>query len=125
MANAKKGIEFSFKSTSVTYEQGASGGATTINLEGTATGFGTVLGSLSFFADAPGAQSGQTHWVGTAYLDDGAEVQGTSEGYWERSGKHKWRVRGVLRTSAGAMYLSDGVVSLDGRTYKGKLTEWE
>jgi len=33
-------------------------------------------------------------------------------------------VRGLMRTSAGTTYTSDGVVSLDGRTYKGELTEW-
>jgi hypothetical protein len=33
-------------------------------------------------------------------------------------------VRGLLRTSAGTVLLSDGVVSLDGRAYKGTLTEW-
>lgn len=125
MANAKKAIEFSFKSTSVTYEEVPGGGATRINVEGTATGFGTVLGTLSFFADAPGAQSGRTSWVGDAYLDNGDQVQGASEGFWEKSGKHKWRVRGLLRTSTGTMYRSDGVVSLDGRTYKGTLAEWE
>ncbi len=125
MATAKKAVNFSFKSTGVTYAVVPGGGGVNhINLEGTATGFGTVLGTLSFYADAPGAQSGRTHWVGDAYLDNGDQVYGTSEGFWENSGKHKWRVRGTLRTSTGAMFQSDGVVSLDGRTYKGSLTEW-
>ena len=52
------------------------------------------------------------------------EVQGSSEGFYEPSGKHKWRVRGTLRTSTGAMFRSDGIISLDGRTYKGSLTAW-
>jgi hypothetical protein len=84
-----------------------------------------VLGTLSVFRDAPGALSGTTSWVGTAFLDNGDEVYGSSEGCWERTGKHKWRVRGLLRTSAGTTYTSDGVVSLNGRAYKGELTEWE
>lgn len=125
MATAKKAVAFSFKSTGVSYLKVPGGGVNHINFEGTATGFGAVLGTLSFYADAPGAQSGRSSWVGTAYLDNGDEVQGTSEGFWERGGKHKWRVRGLLRTSTGAMYQSDGIVSLDGRTYKGTLTEWE
>jgi len=125
MAAAKKTVDFSFKSTGVTFQDlGGGSGVNHINLEGKATGFGTVLGTLSFFSDAPGAQSGTTHWVGTAFLDNGEEVSGSSEGYWERIGKHKWRVRGLMRTSAGTTYTSDGVVSLNGRTYKGELTEW-
>jgi hypothetical protein len=124
MASKKSG-EFLFKSTGVTYMEGDGGGASLINLEGTATGFGTVLGTLTLSGDSPGATTGRSSWVGTAYLDNGDEVQGTSEGFWEKSGKHKWRVRGVLRTSTGALYLSDGVISLDGRTYKGKMSAWE
>lgn len=95
-----------------------------MHLEGKATGFGTVIGTLSFFSDGPGALAGHTHWVGTAYLDNGDEVSSSSDGYWERSGKHKWRVRGILRTSTGTTYRTDGILSLNGRTYKGALTEW-
>lgn len=125
MPTAKKNLEFSFKSTSITYERlPGGGGVTHVNLEGTATGFGTVLGTLSFFADTMGAPGGRTHWVGTAYLDNGDEVHGASDGFWERSGKHKWRVRGTLPTSTGAVFQTDGVISLDGRTYKGTLSEW-
>ena len=125
MTNAKNTLEFSFKSTGVTYAQTPGGGGVThINFEGTASGFGTVLGTLSFFADAQGATSGRTHWVGTAYLDNGDEVHGSSDGAWQKSGKHQWRVRGTLPTSTGAVFQSDGVVSLDGRTYTGFLTEW-
>jgi hypothetical protein len=125
MATAKKDAGFSFKSTGVTCAvTPGGGGVNSINFEGTATGFGTVIGTLSFFVDAPGAESGRSSWVGSAYLDSGDETFGVSEGFWEKSGKHKWRVRGMLRTSTGATYLSDGVVSLSGRTYKGTLSEW-
>lgn len=125
MAKEKKQGEFSFKSTGVTYEEVTGGGVVRLNLEGTASGFGTVMGTMSLFGDAPGAQSGQSSWVGEAYLDNGDVVQGTGAGFFERSGKHKWRVRSVVRTSTGAVLLSDGVVSLDGRSYKGKLTDWK
>lgn len=125
MASNKKTVDFSFKSTGVTFQElEGGGGVNSINFEGTATGFGTVLGTLSFFSDSPGAQSGRTNWVGTAFLDSGDEVYGSSDGVWERAGKHKWRVRGLLATSQGTVYTSDGIVSLDGRTYVGKLTEW-
>jgi hypothetical protein len=124
MATSNKPATFSFKGTSVTYQPGPDGdGFASINCDGTATGYGTVLGTLSFFADAPGAKTGRTSWIGTAFLDDGTEVRGSSEGFYESAGKHKWRVRGLLRTSTGAMLLTDGEVSLKGRSYKGTLTE--
>ena len=120
----KKAAEFSLKSTSVTYNEIPGGGETEINLEGTATGFGTVLGTMSLWADGPGADSGRSSWVGSGYLENGEVVQGTGDGFFEKIGKHKWRVRSVVRVSSGALLLSDGVISLDGRSYKGMLTEW-
>jgi len=125
MAKVKKNGEFSFKSTSVTYEEMVGGGVVRLNLEGTASGFGTVLGTMSLFGDAPGAQSGESNWVGEAYLDNGDIVQGSGAGFFEKIGKHKWRVRSIVRVSTGALLLSDGVISLDGRSYKGSLTEWK
>ena len=125
MATAKKAGEFSFTSTGVTYLEGSSGaGVAQINLEGTATGFGTVLGTMTLYDDAPGSKTGRSSWLGVAFLDNGDQVQGSGEGFFEECGKHKWRTRSILRTSTGAVLLSDGIISLDGRTYKGTLSEW-
>jgi hypothetical protein len=126
MADAKKSGEFSFNATSVAYVMTeGGGGANHINLEGTATGFGEVLGTLSLFGDAPMAQSGPASWVGTAYLDNGDVVESAGEGFFERSSKHKWRVRSIMRGSTGAVYVTDGVISLKGRTYKGTMTPFD
>ena len=122
MAEGKKSGEFSFKATSVAYvmtEDG--GGANHLDLDGTASGYGEVLGTLSLFGDGPMAQSGPASWVGTAYLDNGDIVESTGTGFFERSGKHKWRVRSIMRGSTGLVYLTDGVISLKGRTYKGTM----
>jgi hypothetical protein len=126
MTTPSKAGEFSFKSTGVTAaETEGGGGASHVNLEGTATGFGTVIGTLSFFGDAPGAKSGRTRWVGSAYLDNGDMVQGAGDGFFVESGKHKWRVRGIMRVSDGTVMLSDGIVSLDGRTYQGTIYKFD
>jgi hypothetical protein len=126
MAKGKKSGEFTFKATSVTYEEMASGGGVVqLNLDGKATGFGTVMGTMSLFGDAPGSQSGRSSWTGEAYLENGDVVQGSGDGFFEKSGKHKWRVRSIVRTTDGAVLLSDGVINLDGRSYKGTLTRWE
>jgi len=122
MAEGKKSGEFSFKATSVAYvmtEDG--GGANHLDLDGTASGYGEVLGTLSLFGDGPMAQCGPASWVGTAYLDNGDIVESTGTGFFERTGKHKWRVRSIMRGSTGLVYLTDGVISLKGRTYKGTM----
>jgi predicted metalloprotease len=54
-----------------------------------------------------------------------ADTEDTWGALFEQSGKHKWRVRSIVRTSNGTVLLSDGVISLDGRAYKGTLTPWE
>lgn len=126
MAAAKKTGGFSFKATSVAYVMtDDGGGANQINLDGKADGFGTVLGTLSLYGDAPMSQSGPCSWVGSAYLDNGDIVEGTGEGFFERAGKHQWRVRSILRTSTGAVLRTDGVISLKGRTYKGTMAAWD
>ena len=113
------------KSTSITVSVSASGGpASHVNLEGTATGFGTVIGTLTFQPDAPGAKSGKASWLGAAYLEDGETLIGSGDGAYAEAGKHKWRVRAIVRISNGSVLLSDGEASLEGRTYKGKLYDW-
>jgi len=113
------------KSTGVTVSISAGGGAASqVNFEGTATGFGTVIGTLTFLADAPGAKTGRTTYLGAGYLENGDTLQGSGDGVFVETGKHKWRVRAILRISNGSVLLSDGEVSLDGRTYKGTLYDW-
>jgi hypothetical protein len=125
MAIGKAAGKFSMTSTGVTVAISANGvGANHVNLEGTATGFGTVIGTLTFLADGPGAKTGRTSWLGSGYLDNGDILQGSGDGVYAESGKHKWRVRSIVRISNGIVLLTDGVVSLEGRTYKGTLYEW-
>ena len=118
--------EFSFTSTSSTVSASPDGGASTqVNLEGTASGYGTVLGTMTFFADAPGAKSGTTSWVGTGYLENGDQVGGLGQGVFQESGTHKWRVRSLIQISDGTVILTDGEIALDGRTYVGTIHAWE
>jgi hypothetical protein len=125
MAIGKATGKFSMKSTSVTVAESAGGGGVShVNLEGTATGFGAVLGTLTFLADAPGAKAGRTTWLGAGYLPNGEILQGSGDGVFVEVGKHKWRVRAIVRISDGSVLLSDGEVSLEGRSYKGTLQNW-
>ena len=53
--------------------------------EGTATGYGTVLGTLHFRGE-PGAKTGALSWRGQGFLENGETIVGTGEGTWEELG---------------------------------------
>ena len=126
MSVGKEAGEFSFTSTGVTVTSEPGGAVTqAVNMEGTATGFGTVLGTLTFYAAESGAENGFTTWAGSAYMDNGESVAGVGRGVFEKSGTNTWRVRAVLQVTGGPLLLSDGEIALEGRTYAGKLYEWE
>ena len=126
MSVGKEAGEFSFTSAGVTVTSEPGGSVTqAVNLEGTATAFGTVLGTLTFHVSEPGADSGFTTWAGTAYKDDGEAVGGVGRGVFEKSGTNKWRVRAILQVTGGPLLLSDGEIALEGRGYAGKLYDWE
>lgn len=121
MAIGKEIGEFSLKSISTTYPNEA--GSVQVNLDGTATGYGTVLGTMTFRAE-PGAKSGLLSWRGQGFLDNGDTVTGAGEGTWEEIGKHKWRTRMIVNVSDGSCHASDGHLDLKSRTLKGKMLEW-
>ena len=121
MALGKEIGSFSLKITSVSY---ADDGAATVDCDGTADGFGTVLGSLTFVAGEPGAKRGALRWRGGAFLDGGEALQAVGEGAYEEIGKHKWRTRLIVSVSDGQIFGSDGELDLAGRSLKGKNLEW-
>ena len=121
MALGKEIGEFSLKATSTTYAEG--GDRVQINLDGKATGYGTVLGTLSMRGQ-PGAKIGSCSWRGDGFLENGETVAGGGEGTWEQTGKHTWRTRMVVTTSDGRTHASDGQLNLETRTLSGKMLEW-
>ncbi len=121
MAIGKEIGEFSLKWISTSFAEEGGGGQ--VNCDGTATGYGTVLGTL-FFRAEPGAKSGPLSWRGQGFLEDGDIVVGTGEGTWEEIGKHEWKTRLIVSTSDGRCFASDGLLSLKDRTLTGKMLEW-
>ena len=121
MAIGKEIGEFSLKATSTTYAE--EGGTVRINLDGTATGYGAVLGTLTFRGE-PGAKTGPLSWRGQGFLENGDTVTGTGEGTWEEIGKQKWRTRLLVTTSDGECHASDGHLEFQSRTLTGKMLEW-
>ena len=122
MALGKEIGDFSFQITSTTYP--GDDGAVQVNVDGTATSFGTVLGTVTFRADAPGAKNGALSFRAQGFLEHGENVAGIGEGAWEEVGHHQWRTRLIMRTSDGQVFASDGVLDLATRSLKGKNLEW-
>lgn len=123
MALGKSITEFTLKITSLTFTEGA-GESLNVqgNLEGTATGFGPVLGT-TVFTNA-GEKSGTWRFCGVAYLETGDSIRGIAHGTHESSGVHKWRTRGVEKLSDGRTVALEGEVDLATRTWSGQLFEW-
>jgi hypothetical protein len=121
MAIGKEIGEFTLKSITTNYA--LEGVTVQVNLDGTATGYGTVLGTL-FFRGEPGAKSGPLSWRGQGFLDNGETVIGAGEGIWEEAGKHRWRTRLIVSTSDGRSHASEGLLDLQSRTLSGKMLEW-
>ena len=120
MALGKEVGDFSFKITSSSF---SSDGAT-IDCDGTATNFGTVLGTLSLSGGDAGAATGAANWRGQAFLENGEALVAVGEGAYEALGNHKWRTRLVITVSDGQIFASDGVLDLASRSLKGKNLEW-
>jgi hypothetical protein len=120
MASGKHLGEFSFKFTSLTITPGPAG-STIIggNCEGTASGFGTILGTAAFV----GGKSGTYSYHAVAYLDDGEEVTGAGTGSYESNGKHRWKTGGVVHISSGGAVAAEGEIDLASRSWKGKIFE--
>jgi len=118
--------EFGFSVTSTTYERQSGGGVNVcINIEGTATGFGQVNGTLTLIVPGPGATSGPATYAGASFQDSGEVIGANGEGCWNQiAGEQKWRVRGLNLTSNGGVVLSDGTIDLATRAYNGTINEW-
>jgi hypothetical protein len=117
MAKGKEVGEFSFKFSSLTFTPGPAGSIVTqVNCDGSAVGFGTVLGTIALV----GGKSGTFSACWAAFLDDGEQLSGTGSGTYESSGKHRWRTQHVIHISDGTSVVNEGEIDLAARSWKGK-----
>ena len=108
--------DFSLKSTSFTVGDDSF----CANWEGTATGFGDVVGTLSARGET-GAEFGTCSWRSASFLENGDQVQSAAEGTWQSIGKHRYQVRLIHAISDGRTVLSDGVADMASRSFNGKM----
>ena len=125
MPDIKEQGSYEYTATSVTVEAEPGGVKTSVNYEGTVTGYGTVLLTVIFRASGPDAKGGTIEAAATGYMEDGEIAFGQSQGVFEECGKHQWRVRGIDTVSDGSVFLSDGIADLETRTLRGKFHSWE
>jgi len=120
MAFGKKTGEYSLKWTSATMTPGpAASVLAQLNFEGTATGFGAVLGTATFV----GVKNGTFSWCARAFPDSADIVTGTGEGTFESVARHKWSTSLITHLSDGGAVGSKGEIDLATRSWTGTLYE--
>ena len=93
------------------------------NYEGTASGFGTVLGTMAFPLPGSGETSGTCSWTGQAFPPDSQSTTSSGDGTWEQiEGKHAWNISiPALAISDGQVISSKGKLDLEARTFNGQM----
>jgi len=113
--------EFSSKLTSLTSTPGPAGSIVIQgNIEGSATGFGTVAGTGSVVG---GFKSATLSYCGASYLDNGDGLTVAGAGTYGSVGKHRWRTQAILQISDGQTIAIEGEMDLAPRSWNGKMFE--
>jgi hypothetical protein len=122
MQKGKQLGEYSFKATSNRVRED---GKLEINWEGTATGFGVVVATMT--VTVGDGKSGQYDQYGISYRDDGTITTARHEsGEYKSIGKHKWATTGVIKIKADGRELTvveEGTMELATKTWNGKVYE--
>lgn len=118
--------EFTFNQTAIAYVKNDDGVVVAyVNYEGTATGFGTVQGTLAFLLPEGGATSGTVSWTGQAFPPDRPWNTASGDGTWEQvEGKYAWQINlPAIELSDGNRIRTEGEVDLEARTFSGQIFE--
>ena len=93
------------------------------NYEGTATGFGTVMGTMSFPLPESGATSGTCSWTGQGFPPDSPWTSSSGAGTWEQiEGRYAWKISlPVIEISDGTRLRSEGELDLEAKTLSGQM----
>ncbi|MCZ6895230.1 MAG: hypothetical protein O7H40_14445 [Gammaproteobacteria bacterium] len=116
--------EFAFSHMGSTYAKNDDGViVASVNYEGTATGFGTVFGTLTFPLVEGGAKSGTCAWNGQGFPPDRPWVSGGGDGTWEQvEGRYAWKISlPDMENSDGSRIRAEGELDLEGRTFSGEM----
>jgi hypothetical protein len=119
--------EFSFNHTGNAYAKNDDDVVVAFaNYEGTATGFGTVMGTLAFPLSEQGATSGTVTWTGQGFPPDRPAYTSFGEGTWDQvEGSYAWKISlpSVEFSDETNSLRAEGVVDLEARTFNGQMFE--
>ena len=88
------------------------------NWRGTAEGYGTVFGTLTYSPIALGEmdeklEGGEVRWTGQGFLEDGSSAAATGVGTWKKDpAGHVWHMDYVLELNDGSKIRSVGQIEL-------------
>ena len=96
-----------------------------VNYEGTATGYGTVMGTMSFPLPESGATSGTCSWTAQGFPPDSAWTTSSGDGTWEQiEGRYAWKISlPVIEISNGTRIRTEGELDLEAKTLTGQMFE--
>lgn len=119
--------QFRLKFTGMSHSKSDDGRLlTSAHFDGTADGFGAVMGSLSLSQTLEEANqsSGTCTWAAQIFGEDGKTSGNFAEGTWSQvSGKNVWKLILYGDAPDGRRVRSEGVVDLAERSYNGSLFE--
>ncbi len=114
--------EFSLNITSTTFSESQQEG-TRINLDGTMSNGGNVVGTLTLRSDGPPAYaSGKADWLGATSEKDGEVVPNTGRGYYFKTAPGEFRLRLLTQAPGGECAVVEGKVSPG--HYSGVVYAW-
>lgn len=112
--------DFFFKAVTFIVKPGLAGTVEMLTtFEGTASGFGMTLGTMT--VNFCGPEDGRWSWCAINYPESGPIVSGTAQGTYSGRGPRNWHTRGLLTCSDGRICRVDGEFDLLARTWIGRL----
>jgi hypothetical protein len=88
------------------------------NWKGTAEGYGSVFGTLTFepqhlTALTEATEGGAVRWTGQGFLEDGTQAAATGVGTWKKDSEgHLWHIEYILDLHDGSKIRSVGQIAL-------------
>jgi hypothetical protein len=108
---------FSFNWNTITFSESGGDVIATINIEGTADGFGTVLGTLRCVG--AGTPSGTYEMLAVSFPEIGEQVIGRGIGEWRQVAPGRWESTQTTSLSTGDTVKGEGIFDLPNRTWSG------
>jgi hypothetical protein len=92
-----------------------------MNFHGKGTnGYGIVLGTVTIDI----AQGGRLDFCGVSFREDGEIENASASGLYQAAGKRRWATRMLMHSSTGTVFLVEGVIDIEAKSWIGAAFEW-